>query len=178
MFCPAPGRAGRETQLPSSSPPKGRAERRAFYRARGATWVNHVASCAFRAHDSVCRSTRWCCRAHGNGLGRSAYACVPHANGFRGLLHVPGSVTGADAVPFVRAVARTCTWAVRPCCRRLSLHPPPGSVIPKAAQGSGIVAATAPRYPRRGDDRNAPRQGAGWPIHTPGRRTKQEQSFG
>ena len=41
--------------------PKGRAEHRAFHRARGATWVNHVAAV---------------CEAHGEGgsLGRSAYA--------------------------------------------------------------------------------------------------------
>ena len=119
-------------------------------------------------------STRWCCRVHGNGLGRSAYACVPHANGFRGLLHVPGGVASAFAFPFVRAVARTCTWAVRPCCRRLSLLPLSGGALLTASQGSGIVAATASRYPRRKDDRDAPRKGAGWPINSPGRRTKQE----
>ena len=45
----------RARRSPCSFPLKGRAEHRAFYRARGATWVNHVASCAFRAHDSVCR---------------------------------------------------------------------------------------------------------------------------
>ena len=47
MFCPAPGHAGLKTQSPSSSPPKGRAEHRAFHRARGATWVttwHHVLS--------------------------------------------------------------------------------------------------------------------------------------
>ena len=94
---------------------------RAFHRARGATWVTtwphvlsrHMTPCTGgTAHGKLpCGS---CCE-------RSAYACVPHANGFRGLLHVPGGVTGADTFPFVRAVARTCTWAVRPCCRRLSL---------------------------------------------------------
>jgi hypothetical protein len=33
-------------------------------------------------------------------------------DGFVGLLHVPGRVTCADAPRFVRAVARTRTWAV------------------------------------------------------------------
>ena len=128
--------------------PKGRAEHRAFHRARGATWVNHVAAVCERhtakmvASDAVrrLRSAReWISRL----------APCPRRRRFR------------LAFPFVRAVARTCTWAVRPCCRRLSLLPLSGGTLLTASQGSGIVAATAPRYPRRGDDRNAPRKGAG-----------------
>ncbi len=112
-----------------------------------------------------------CAEAHGGVAVYTATASdaartprVPHANGFLGLLHVPGGVASAAAFPFVRTVARTCTWAVRPCCRRLSFHLLSGSEIPKAASGSGIVAATATRYPRHKDDCDAPRKGAGWPI--------------
>ena len=60
-------------------PPKGRAEHRAFHRARGATWVTtwlHVLS----RHMTPCAGGT----AHGklpcgSGCERSAYACVPHA---------------------------------------------------------------------------------------------------
>jgi hypothetical protein len=45
------------------------------------------------------------------------FACVPHADGFVGLLDVPGMATCAGVPPFVRAVARTCTRAVRSLCR-------------------------------------------------------------
>jgi hypothetical protein len=34
----------------------------------------------------------------------------------------PGVVALADFAQFVRAVARTPTWTVRPCCRRLFLQ--------------------------------------------------------
>ena len=68
-------------------------------------------------------------------------ACVPHADGLCGLLHCPRGVTCADADPFVRAVARTCTWTVRPCCRRL---PPSASTVVSGPTrpGRGSVAAT------------------------------------
>ena len=87
--------------------PEGRAERQGVSpRPR-----RHV-----RAHGSVCpKSTRQ------TQPRTRLNARVPHANGLCGLLHVPGVVTGADAPPFVRAVARTCTWTVRPSRRRLSL---------------------------------------------------------
>ena len=93
----------------SFSPRRGVRNDRAFHRARGAmcrsTWLR------------VLESTRQ------TQPRKQLYACVPHANGLCGLLHVPGVVTGADAPPFVRAVARTCTWTVRPSCRRLSPEP-------------------------------------------------------
>jgi hypothetical protein len=65
-FCPASGRAGLETQLPSSSPPKGRAERQGVSPRPRRHVGEHMAPCA---------------EAHGkqSSLGRSAYACVPHA---------------------------------------------------------------------------------------------------
>ena len=161
VFCPASGRAGLRSRLPSSSSPKGRAEHRAFHRARGATWVNHVAAVCERhtakmvASDAVrrLRSAReWISRL----------APCPRRRRFR------------LAFPFVRAVARTCTWAVRPCCRRLSLLPLSGGTLLTASQGSGIVAATASRYPRRGDDRSEPRKGAGWRKYIPRKGTGQE----
>ena len=69
----------------------------------------------------------------------AVFACVPHANGFFSLLHAPGGIASADAVPFVRAVARTCTWTVHPFCRRLR---PPAfedySIF--STLGPGIVA--------------------------------------
>jgi hypothetical protein len=43
----------------------------------------------------------------------AVFTCVPHANGFYGLLDVPGMAAYASVPPFVRAVARTCTRAVR-----------------------------------------------------------------
>ena len=75
--------------------------------------------CRFRGTRAVAQPNaedRWA----EPGRRKQIFACVPHANGLCGLLHVPGVVTGADAPLFVRAVARTCTWTVRPCCRRLS----------------------------------------------------------
>ena len=140
VFCPAPGLAGRPVPFPR----RGVRNDRAFHRARGA----------------MCRE------AHGNRVLRSTrqtqprkqqYACVPHANGLCGLLHVPGVVTGADAPPFVRAVARTCTWTVRPFCRRLSLKPrAKDQRSRKRLQGSGIVAATASRSAFRRRSPRAP----------------------
>ena len=53
------------------------------------------------------------------GPRKQPFACVPHADGFVGLLDVPGLATYASFPPFVRAVARTCTRAVRPLHRRL-----------------------------------------------------------
>src|SRR5262245_62733298 len=49
------------------------------------------------------------------------------------LAACPRGVTYADVTPFGRAVARTCTWTVRPCCRRLSPPAPfKGSTDPQA----------------------------------------------
>jgi hypothetical protein len=53
------------------------------------------------------------------GPRKQPFACVPHTDGFVGLLDVPGMAVSASVPPFVRAVARTCTRAVRPLHRRL-----------------------------------------------------------
>ena len=50
------------------------------------------------------------------------FACVPHAMAFSVCSMSPGVVTSADFAQFVRTVARTPTWTVRPCCRRLFLQ--------------------------------------------------------
>ncbi len=50
------------------------------------------------------------------------FACVPHAMAFSVCSMSPGVVTSADFAQFVRTVARTLTWTVRPCCRRLFLQ--------------------------------------------------------
>ena len=127
-------------------PRRGVRNDRAFHRARGA----------------MCRSTwrRVLESTRQTQPRKQRYACVPHANGLCGLLHVPGVVTGADAPPFVRAVARTCTWTVRPSCRRLS--PSAFRVSdPHCVQGSGIVAAI--RIPLRVSKTIATRPfGTGW----------------
>ena len=46
VFCPAPGHAGLEPQMPSSFPRRGVRNDRAFHRARGATWVTTWHPCA------------------------------------------------------------------------------------------------------------------------------------
>ena len=53
------------------------------------------------------------------GPRKQPFACVPHTDGFVGLLDVPGMAACASVPPFVRAVARTCTRAVRALCRGL-----------------------------------------------------------
>ena len=106
------------------------------------------------------------------GRGSRSSPAFRTRNGLCGLLHVPGVVTGADAPPFVRAVARTCTWAVRPLSpaslfskdRRSSLRP-----------GSGIVAAIRIPLPRIEDDRDAPLTGAGCRRRYKSYREDQEQ---
>ena len=55
---------------------------------------------------------------------------------------VPGSVASVDLAPFVRTAARTSTWTVRPCYRRLSLRPQKIYGGTFLAFGRGIVAAT------------------------------------
>ena len=109
VFCPAPGHAGLETQCLPHFPLRGVRNDRAFHRARGATCGEARGS----------RAPKHTAKQAASDAAHTPR--VPHANGFRGLLHVPGGVATADAFPFVRTVARTCTWAVRPCCRRLSL---------------------------------------------------------
>src|SRR5215207_10314739 len=57
------------------------------------------------------------------GPRKQPFACVPHTDGFVGLLDVPGLVDTADVPPFVRADARTFTRAVRSLCRGLPRQP-------------------------------------------------------
>src|SRR5262245_3895553 len=118
---------------------KGVRNDRTFHRARGAMYEHimckHMAPCAFGTRSKQKPRKRLNAR-------------VPHANGLCGLLHVPGASLTLTWTPFGRAVARTCTWTVRPCCRRLSPPAPfKGSTDPQACLGSGIVAAT--RIPLR-----------------------------
>ena len=134
-------------------PPKGRAERQGVSPRPRRHVPEHMAPCAESTRQTQPR--------------KQHYACVPHANGLCGLLHVPGVVTGADAPPFVRAVARTCTWTVRPFCRRLSLSA--FARISDPRQRPKGPASLRPPHPapRFEDDRHAPLIGAGWPINFP-----------
>jgi hypothetical protein len=51
--------------------------------------------------------------------GSRYFACVPHADGFCGLLHVPRNCPFCGhAAWFGRTAARTCTWTVRPTLLR------------------------------------------------------------
>ena len=93
----------------------------------------------------------------------AVFACVPHADGLFGLLDVPGMATYASVPPFVRAVARTCTRAVRPCYRRLPRPLWKERTLPCATEPD-IVADLRIPLPRLEDDRNAPLGGAGWTI--------------
>ena len=135
-------------------PPKGRAERWAFHRARGArdagTATDIPGPCAERHREplleeqtagppSIIASRRQPAPEAGTA------PCVPHANGFFSLLHIPVGVATADASPFVRAVARTCTWAVRPLRRVIPFHRFKSIARSEASSRAGIVAATAAR---------------------------------
>ena len=74
VFSPAPGHAGLQTRMPSSSPRRGVRNDRAFHRARGATWVttwHHVLS----RHMTPCTVGT----AHGKAASHAGNACVPHA---------------------------------------------------------------------------------------------------
>ena len=57
----------------------------------------------------------------------------------------PRGVTSADTDPFVRAVARTCTWTVRPFCRRLSPYS-----LGISAGLSGPISSASGARPRGG----------------------------
>ena len=145
VCCPAPGPAGR----PCSFFPEG---------ACGTTgrFTAPAAPCA-GAHGSVCpKSTRQ------TQPRKQLNARVPHANGLCGLLHAPGVVACADAPPFVRAVARTCTWTVRPSRRRLSPVRRRGSAILEARFRVRHRSGHRIPLPRIEDDRDAPLTGAGW----------------
>jgi hypothetical protein len=60
--------------------------------------------------------------AHGNNKQprKQIFACVPHANGFFGLLHVPGVVTCADAP---RSCELSPGHALGPSARRAGVGP-------------------------------------------------------
>ncbi len=153
-------------------PKRGVRNDRAKSRARGARicwmraprmpslWQRHTGDPrAFRAHGEAqleCRKT-----TQAGPASEAVFACVPHADGLFGLLDVPGMATYASVPPFVRAVARTCTRAVRPCYRRLPCPLWEGRALPRAT-GPGIVADLRIPLPRLEDDRGAPLNGAGW----------------
>jgi hypothetical protein len=97
------------------------------------------------------------------------------------LAACPRGVTYADVTPFERAVARTCTWTVRPACRRLSPSARfKGVFHPHASSRAGIVAAIRTPLPRNEErSRRAPWwSGMGGTIIVLARkaRTKKEQS--
>ncbi len=95
------------------------------------------------------------------GRRTQIFACVPHADGFCGLLHVPGVVTCADAP---RSCELSPGHALGPSARVAGVCPCPFSRDRRSSlrPGSGIVAATRIPLPRIEDDRDAPLTGAGW----------------
>ena len=118
------------------------------------------------------------------GPRKQPFACVPHADGFVGLLRCPRDRSAAaDLTPFVRAVARTFTRAVRSRHRRLPRplaerpwirRPRPYPRAPKP----GIVCGPPRPVPCREDDRGTLRVGTGRPrrylVLRPGSRTNHE----
>ena len=146
--------------MPSSFPRRGVRNDRAFHRARGATWVNTWQPCA---------------EAHGkqSSLGRSAYACVPHATVLSACNsqrhHALGALTECLASPHC--------WV---------LGPPTSSAGHRPFTTSRLRASrrAATRKARRRDGSVASRSapvtmparllaGAGWPINIPGRAASQ-----
>ena len=81
------------------------------------------------------------------GPRKQPFACVPHADGFVGLLDVPGMAACVSVPPFVRADARTFTRAVR-SLRRGPPRPPPGQEILKTS-GAGKLRGPPRPVPRR-----------------------------
>ena len=79
-------------------------------------------------------------------------ACVPHAMDFAACCMSQKAPLALALVPFERAVARTCTWAVRPFCRCLS------------RSEDQVRHRCGHRHPLRAttDNRGAPLKGAGW----------------
>src|SRR5215510_198998 len=132
-FCPAPGLAG---LVVPSCPRKRVRNDRAFHRARGARTVLDAGIPCALAHGQLVQPIA--------GLNRASDADrrLRSARGWTlRLAPCPRGVACADACPFVRTVARTCTWTVRPCCRRL---PPSALTVFSDLRrpGRGIVAAT------------------------------------
>ena len=140
----------------------------------GACGTSGAFSAPRRPHVLYAGSPHAACAAHGQwpsptpkivglnsqGRGKQIFACVPRAVGLCGLLHVPGVVAGADAGPFVRAVARTYTG---PSARVTGVCPRPFSRDLRSSlrPRSGVVAAIRIPLPRIEGDRNAPLTGAG-----------------
>jgi hypothetical protein len=84
------------------------------------------------------------------------FTCVPHTDGFVGLLDVPGMAAAASVPPFVRAVARTCTRAVRPLRRGLPRPPSGPKIDPQNVPGPASLRTSASRSTRRRPSLRAP----------------------
>ena len=116
LFLVRPGAAGR---LLPSLPRKGVRNDWAKIRARGARMFlacGHPYAVSRRHTDKEWPSVKL------NRPWTQFFACVPHAMAFSVCSMSPGVVTSADFARFVRTVARTFTWTVRPCYRRLFLR--------------------------------------------------------
>ena len=165
QICAGPGHAKslpdsiRRRGLPVillSVSPKGRAERRAFHRARGAmcddTPVPHMAPCAFRAQGSRCP-------LRSNGGGHLHFTLLVKA-ARHGSRKTPAFRTRwtlrLAASPrrrrFCRRLSRSCRLlpghALGPSARVAGCHPqrrPAKPCSPSCSTESGIVAATAAR---------------------------------
>ena len=137
VFRPAPGLAG----LPVPHlPRRGVRNDRAFHRARGARIVLDAGSphAVFAAHGQWPSPTPKIVE-----LNRAVEADLRLRSAREWTLRLAACPRGCHwrrRTPFVRAVARTCTWAVRPSRRRLSpRHSRTSS--PLLGSRSGIVAA-------------------------------------
>jgi hypothetical protein len=99
--------------------------------ARGARTCMRAPECRFRTGTRAParrfpKSAYGWCPAFSRIKSRSTerpriavFACVPHADGLCGLLHVPRNCRfRRHAAWFVRTAARTCTWTVRPILLR------------------------------------------------------------
>jgi hypothetical protein len=92
------------------------------------------------------------CPVKGSRPQKQDDACVPHAMDFSACCISQKAPLALALVPFERAVARTCTWAVRPLRRRLS------------RSEDQVRHRCGHRHPLRAttDNRGAPLKGAGW----------------
>ena len=146
VFSPAPGRAGRPVP---QSPRRGVRNDRAFHRARGAM-CEHMASVCFRTRQNKQPRKRLNAR-------------VPHANGFRGLLHVPGVVACADAP---RSCELSPGHALGPSARVAGVCPPSARFKDLRSTKASFRVPHRSGHPhpapRCEDSRDAPLIGAGW----------------